>query len=97
MSTAPEELIHEADAARARLLEVVDALDAKRHALKTPQVEKRSLVKELALPTGAAASGAGALVGAQFVEHDGWQAVLRSLGIALLAYGVFESLKTAVK
>ena len=105
MSTATSELTdltRQADAARARLLEVVDAIDAKRHALKAPGAPvKRNLALELALPVGAAASGLGALVASVFLPKNKrglqFDAVLRSAGIALLSYGLFESLKTGFK
>lgn len=104
MSTATEELHdleRKADTARARLLEVVDALDAKRHALKTPAAPaKRNLALELALPVGAVTSGVGALVASALVPRNArglaFDAVLRSAGIALLSYGLFESLKAAL-
>lgn len=104
MSTATSDLHdleQKADAARARLLQVVDAIDARRHALKSPVAPpKRSLALTLALPVGATASGLGALVASALLPKRkrglAFDAVLRSAGIALLSYGLFESLRAVL-
>lgn len=64
-----DELEQQADAARARLLEVVDTLDARRHALKG-EGETRILKMPLhvMVPAGAAALGAGALLASVLVS-----------------------------
>ncbi|MBK7863601.1 MAG: hypothetical protein IPJ65_34345 [Archangiaceae bacterium] len=63
------------DAARARLNEVLDAIDSRRHALKSPQTALAApatrvtgVLKRLALPLGAALGGVAAIAASLFLR-----------------------------
>ncbi len=110
--TPTEDLERQADIARARLLKVVDALDAKRHDIKHDiktvhgvASSAHNLVSELTIPIGAAAAGASALalsaIGAArkswLSPKPVWSTVLRNSGMSLLAFALIETTKYGLK